>query len=64
MIGRLNHIAIAVPDLDEASKIYRDTLGAEVSEPVPLTVHSSALLSPPHLAYIWVLFIKHAQVAL
>ena len=39
MIGRLNHIAIAVPDLDEASKIYRDTLGAEVSEPVPLPEH-------------------------
>ncbi len=31
MIGRLNHIAIAVPDLARASAIYRDTLGAEVS---------------------------------
>ena len=39
MIGRLNHIAIAVPDLEEASKIYRDTLGAKVSEPVPLPEH-------------------------
>jgi len=39
MIGRLNHIAIAVPNLDEASKIYRDTLGAQVSEPVPLPEH-------------------------
>ena len=36
MIGRLNHIAIAVPDLEEATKIYPDTLGAKVSEPVPL----------------------------
>jgi methylmalonyl-CoA/ethylmalonyl-CoA epimerase len=35
MIGRLNHVAIAVPDLDEAARIYRDTLGAKVSAPVP-----------------------------
>lgn len=33
MIGRLNHIAIAVPDLEAASATYRDTLGAEVSSP-------------------------------
>lgn len=31
MIGRLNHVAIAVPDLAAATAIYRDTLGAEVS---------------------------------
>lgn len=31
MIGRLNHVAIAVPDLAAASKIYRDILGANVS---------------------------------
>ena len=30
MIGRLNHVAIAVPDLDAAAATYRDTLGAEV----------------------------------
>ncbi len=30
MIGRLNHIAIAVPDLEAAAALYRDTLGAEV----------------------------------
>jgi len=30
MIGRLNHVAIAVPDLDAASAQYRDTLGADV----------------------------------
>jgi methylmalonyl-CoA/ethylmalonyl-CoA epimerase len=35
MIGRLNHVAIAVPDLAVASRHYRETLGAEVSEPVP-----------------------------
>ncbi|MEM8843006.1 MAG: VOC family protein, partial [Pseudomonadota bacterium] len=31
MIGRLNHVAIAVPDLDAATALYRDTLGATVS---------------------------------
>ncbi|MBC7157819.1 MAG: VOC family protein, partial [Rhodobacteraceae bacterium] len=30
MIGRLNHVAIAVPDLEAAAALYRDTLGAEV----------------------------------
>ena len=34
MIGRLNHIAIAVPDLEAASATYRNTLGAKVSEPI------------------------------
>ena len=31
MIGRLNHVAIAVPDLEAASRLYRDTLGADVT---------------------------------
>ena len=39
MIGRLNHVAIAVPDLDAASATYRDTLGASVSDPVDLPEH-------------------------
>jgi len=39
MIGRLNHVAIAVPDIDRAAAIYRDTLGASVSDPVPLPDH-------------------------
>ncbi len=39
MIGRLNHVAIAVPDLSAASAIYRDTLGAQVSEPLALPEH-------------------------
>jgi methylmalonyl-CoA/ethylmalonyl-CoA epimerase len=34
MIGRLNHVAIAVPDLAAATAVYRDTLGARVTEPV------------------------------
>jgi len=33
MIGRLNHVAIAVPDLAAAASLYRDTLGARVGAP-------------------------------
>ena len=33
MIGRLNHVAIAVPDLEAASAQYRDVLGAKVNPP-------------------------------
>lgn len=39
MIGNLNHVAIAVPDLAAASAKYRDTLGAKVSDPVDLPEH-------------------------
>jgi methylmalonyl-CoA/ethylmalonyl-CoA epimerase len=39
MIGRLNHVAIAVRDLAKASGIYRDVLGASVSEPVSQPEH-------------------------
>ena len=39
MIGRLNHVAIAVPDLAAASALYRGTLGAEVSAPLDLPEH-------------------------
>ena len=39
MIGRLNHIAIVVPDLDAAAAVYRDALGARVSPPQPLPAH-------------------------
>jgi methylmalonyl-CoA/ethylmalonyl-CoA epimerase len=39
MIGRLNHIAIAVPDLKAATTLYRDTLGAKVSAPQALPEH-------------------------
>ena len=39
MIGRLNHIAIAVADLARATATYRDTLGATVSAPQPLPEH-------------------------
>ena len=39
MIGRLNHVAIAVPDLAAATANYRDTLGAKVSAPQDLPDH-------------------------
>ena len=39
MIGRLNHVAIAVGDIAKASKLYRDTLGAEVSAVVAQPDH-------------------------
>jgi methylmalonyl-CoA/ethylmalonyl-CoA epimerase len=39
MIGRLNHVAIVVHDLGQAAAVYRDTLGAAVSEPVALPAH-------------------------
>ncbi len=39
MIGRLNHVALAVPDLAVASTYYRDVLGATVSEPLPQPEH-------------------------
>lgn len=39
MIGKLSHVAIAVPDLDAASEKYRDILGAEVSEPMDIPEH-------------------------
>ena len=38
MIGRLNHVAIAVKDIGKASAVYRDTLGAVVSPAVPQPV--------------------------
>ena len=39
MIGRLNHVAIVVPDLEEAVALYSEVLGATVSDPEPLPDH-------------------------
>ena len=39
MIGHLNHVAMVVPNLDAAARLYRDTLGASVSMPVELPEH-------------------------
>ena len=44
MIGRLNHVAIAVPDLAAASAQYRDLLGATVSEPVEQPAHGVSVV--------------------
>jgi methylmalonyl-CoA/ethylmalonyl-CoA epimerase len=39
MIGRLNHVAIAVKDIKAASAVYRDTLGGDVTDAVPQPDH-------------------------
>src|SRR5690554_6016955 len=39
MIGKLNHVAIVVPDLKAAADKYRNTLGADVSDPIDLPDH-------------------------
>jgi methylmalonyl-CoA/ethylmalonyl-CoA epimerase len=39
MIGRLNHVAIATKNIAAAAKVYKETLGATVSEPVPQPDH-------------------------
>ncbi len=44
MIGRLNHVAIAVPDLAGATAQYRDVLGARVSEPVDQPDHGVTIV--------------------
>ncbi len=44
MIGRLNHVAIAVPDLEAASATYRETLGAKVSEPLDQPDHGVSVV--------------------
>ena len=44
MIGCLNHIAIVVPDLEEAALKYKQTLGAEVSEQQELIEHGVTLV--------------------
>ncbi|AWN47230.1 methylmalonyl-CoA epimerase [Methylobacterium terrae] len=44
MIGRLNHVAIAVKDLESAAKVYRDTLGATLSAPLPQPEHGVTVI--------------------
>ena len=39
MIGRLNHVAIAVQDLAAAMRVYSETLGADVTAPLPQPEH-------------------------
>jgi methylmalonyl-CoA/ethylmalonyl-CoA epimerase len=44
LLGRLNHVALAVPDLAAAARLYRDMLGARVSEPQSLPEHGVSLV--------------------
>ena len=44
MIGKLNHVAIAVPDLAAAAALYRDLLGARVSAPVAQPDHGVSVV--------------------
>ncbi len=44
MIGRLNHVAIAVPDLAAAATQYRELLGAKVSEPEDIAEHGVTIV--------------------
>ena len=44
MIGRLNHVAIAVPKLADAAKPYRDWLGARLSPPQVLPEHGVTVI--------------------
>jgi methylmalonyl-CoA/ethylmalonyl-CoA epimerase len=50
MIGKLNHVAIAVPDIAKAAAVYRDTLGAQVSAAVPQPDHgvTTAFITLPN----------------
>ena len=50
MIGNINHIAIAVPDLETAAARWRDTLGADVSAPQSLPEHGVRIVvvTPPN----------------
>lgn len=43
-LGRLNHVAIAVPDLEKASTFYKNILGAQVSEVAPLPEHGVSVV--------------------
>ncbi|XP_004593202.2 methylmalonyl-CoA epimerase, mitochondrial [Ochotona princeps] len=43
-LGRLNHVAIAVPDLEKATAFYKNVLGAQVSEAVPLPDHGVSVV--------------------
>lgn len=44
MLGRLNHVAIAVPDLTAAAALYRDTLGANVGKVQDLPEHGVSVV--------------------
>eukprot|EP00069_Balaena_mysticetus_P018663 bmy_11613T0 len=43
-LGRLNHVAVAVPDLEKAKAFYKNVLGAQVGETVPLPEHGVSVV--------------------
>ncbi|MBM3617321.1 MAG: methylmalonyl-CoA epimerase [Alphaproteobacteria bacterium] len=45
MLGKLNHVAIVVKDVNAAAAVYRDTLGAQVSEPKAHPEHGMTVIS-------------------
>ena len=51
MIGNINHIAIAVPDLETAAARWRDTLGADVSAPQSLPEHGVRIVFVTQLCH-------------
>ena len=54
MIGKLNHIAIAVPNIKEAAEQYKNIFGAKVSDPVAVsTVHTSCCRTDQGRPGIW-----------
>jgi methylmalonyl-CoA/ethylmalonyl-CoA epimerase len=44
MIGKLNHIAIATPNLKDAAKTYKDLLGAKIGQPIPQIEHGVSVI--------------------
>ncbi len=44
MIGQINHVAIAVPDLAAAATLYKETLGAQVSDPLDQPEHGVTVI--------------------
>ena len=49
MLGKLNHIAIAVPNIKEAAEQYKNIFGAKVSDPVEQPDHGVTTVSYTHL---------------
>ncbi len=58
-LGRLNHVAIAVPDLQKATALYRDVLGAEVSDVMVGAISTS--VSGCWLIQVWMYTHAHTQ---
>ena len=51
-IGKLNHVAIAVPDLDQSVTLYKDMFGAKVSEKLVRNLFKNLILKPSNIFLI------------